>query len=77
TENRTALLHPRRCEELQQNLMFERDIEEMLIVKDGIITCSSKLGVTSKPLAEHITFPEGQALALGNVDSVYDQFLLV
>lgn len=77
TENRTALLHPRRCEELQQNLMFERDIEEMLIVKNGVITCSSKLGVISKPLAEHIIFPEGQALALGNVDSVYDQFLLV
>lgn len=55
TENRTALIHPERCEQLQQNLMFERDIDEMLIVKGDEIICSSKLGHLSKPLSEYLT----------------------
>lgn len=76
-ENRTALLHPEHCEELQQNLMFERDIEEMLIVKDGQITCSSKLGKVAKPLDEYITFPRNQALAFGEIENLNSRFLLV
>ncbi len=76
-ENRTALIHPERCEELQQSLMFERDIEEMLIVKDGGITCSSKLGKVMRPLDEYLTFPHDQTLAFGKIESVDTLFLLV
>lgn len=77
TENKTALIHPENCEELQQSLMFERDIEEMLIVKEGQITCSSKLGKVNKPLAEHITFPPNQKLSFGQVERLDALFLLV
>ncbi|UYI49351.1 cyclic diguanylate phosphodiesterase [Vibrio natriegens] len=77
TENRKALHHPENCQQLQQSLMFERDIDEMLIVKGNDIICSSKLGKVTKPLAAYITFPHGQKLAFGTVDNLPDQFLLV
>ncbi|MBR9788810.1 MAG: EAL domain-containing protein [Vibrionaceae bacterium] len=77
TENRKALNHPENCEQIQQSLMFERDIDEMLIVKGDEISCSSKLGKVTKPLAEYLTFPHGQKLALGRVHNVPDQFLFL
>lgn len=77
TENRKALLHPENCEQLQQNLMFERDIDEMLIVKGNDIICSSKLGKVNKPLADYLTFPQGQKLALGRVENLPEPFLFM
>ncbi|MGL1560740.1 EAL domain-containing protein [Vibrio parahaemolyticus] len=77
TENRTALIHPERCEQLQQNLMFERDIDEMLIVKGDEIICSSKLGHLSKPLSEYLTFTPNHALTFGQINGLDEPLLLV
>lgn len=77
TENRTALIHPERCEQLQQNLMFERDIDEMLIVKGDEIICSSKLGHLSKPLSEYLTFRPNHALTFGQINGLDEPLLLV
>ncbi|MEF1201632.1 EAL domain-containing protein [Vibrio owensii] len=77
TENRTALINPDRCEALQQSLMFERDIDEMLIVKGDTITCSSKLGETSRPLHDYVNLYRKGQLSLGHIQGYADQVLFL
>ncbi|MFQ0977848.1 EAL domain-containing protein [Vibrio campbellii] len=77
TENRTALLRPERCEVLQQNLMFERNIDEMLIVKGDQIICSSKLGAISRPADDYIQMYRPETLSLGHVNGYPDQVLFL
>ncbi|EDP60611.1 EAL domain-containing protein [Vibrio sp. AND4] len=76
-ESRTALLRPERCEALQQNLMFERNIDEMLIIKGEQIVCSSKLGAISRPKDDYIQMYRSDKLSLGHVNGYLDQVLFM
>ena len=76
-ENRTALLRPEHCEALQYNLMFERHIDEMLILKDDEIICSSKLGAISRPADDYIQVYRPETLSLGRVNGYPDQVLFL
>ncbi|MCG9546889.1 cyclic diguanylate phosphodiesterase [Vibrio harveyi] len=77
TENRTALINPERCEALQQNLMFERDIDEMLIVKGDQIVCSSKQGTMSRPLTDYTHIYSNGQLSFGHLKGYEEQVLFL
>ncbi|MFH0290812.1 EAL domain-containing protein [Vibrio owensii] len=77
TENRTALINPERCEAIQQNLMFERHIDETLIVKDGQIICSSKLGAMERPMDNYVQLYRKGELTLGHITGYPDQVLFL
>lgn len=75
TENKTALIDPTRCEALQQNLMFERNIDEMLIVHGDNIICSSKLGSISKPLDSYLKQYGTDTLSFARIHGYPEQVL--
>ncbi|MGR5108257.1 EAL domain-containing protein [Vibrio jasicida] len=77
TENRTALINPERCEAIQQNLMFERHIDETLIVKNGQIICSSKLGSMNRPMENYVQLYRKGELTLGHITGYADQVLFL
>lgn len=77
TENRTVLINPERCDALQQNLMFERHIDETLIVKDDQIICSSKLGAMNRPMDNYVQLYRKGELTLGHINGYAEQVLFV
>ncbi len=77
TETELRLFIQNGVSSCSKTLMFERDIDEMLIVKGDEIICSSKLGHLSKPLSEYLTFRPNHALTFGQINGLDEPLLLV
>ncbi|MGR5437831.1 EAL domain-containing protein [Vibrio owensii] len=77
SESHAALLRPESCEALQQNLRFERAIDEMLIVKNDEIICSSKLGIISRPVDDYVQVHRQKKLSLGYIKGHTEQDLFL
>lgn len=57
------------CENLQLKMKDDRKIYETLLVKDNIVTCSSKLGKINLPLEQFATIETFDNLSLGMVNA--------
>ncbi|EMC0407136.1 EAL domain-containing protein [Vibrio fluvialis] len=56
-ENEKALYNPRKCDKLQDDLLFESILREMLVVENSSIICSSKRGEISSDISRY--YPDG------------------